>query len=78
MMAATSDRTMTVFGATGFLGRHVVRHLRAFGAPGSDAALSFADPAAGPVAERQRGVEFIDENGGGPGVRLRKPAKPKR
>ena len=24
------------------------------------------------------GVEFIDENGGGPGVRLRKPVKPKR
>jgi hypothetical protein len=24
------------------------------------------------------GVEFIEENGGGPGVRLRKPAKPKR
>ena len=24
------------------------------------------------------GVEFIDENGGGPGVRLRKPAKEKR
>ncbi|MGH6681568.1 MAG: hypothetical protein ACREDL_22145 [Bradyrhizobium sp.] len=24
------------------------------------------------------GVEFIDENGGGPGVRLRKPAKQKR
>jgi len=24
------------------------------------------------------GVEFIDENGGGPGVRLRKPPKPKR
>jgi hypothetical protein len=24
------------------------------------------------------GVEFIDENGGGPGVRLRKPQKPKR
>jgi hypothetical protein len=23
-------------------------------------------------------AEFIDENGGGPGVRLRKPAKPKR
>jgi len=23
------------------------------------------------------GVEFIDENGGGPGVRLRKPTKPK-
>jgi hypothetical protein len=24
------------------------------------------------------GVEFIDDNGGGPGVRLRKPAKTKR
>jgi hypothetical protein len=24
------------------------------------------------------GVEFIDENGGGPGLRLRKPPKPKR
>ena len=24
------------------------------------------------------GVEFIDENGGGPGVRLRKPPKHKR
>lgn len=24
------------------------------------------------------GVEFIDENGGGPGVRLRKPEPPKR
>ena len=27
---------------------------------------------------RAAGVEFIDENGGGPGVRLRKPPKPKR
>jgi hypothetical protein len=24
------------------------------------------------------GIEFIDENGGGPGVRLRKPDKPRR
>ena len=24
------------------------------------------------------GVEFIDENGGGPGVRLRKPTRQKR
>ena len=24
------------------------------------------------------GIEFIDENGGGPGVRLRKPPKQKR
>ena len=27
---------------------------------------------------RAAGVEFIDQNGGGPGVRLRKPAKQKR
>jgi hypothetical protein len=27
---------------------------------------------------RAAGVMFIDENGGGPSVRLRKPAKPKR
>jgi len=27
---------------------------------------------------RAAGVEFIDENGGGPGVRLRKPPKKKR
>jgi transcriptional regulator with XRE-family HTH domain len=29
-------------------------------------------------ALQQAGVEFIDENGGGPGVRLRKPLKQKR
>ena len=29
-------------------------------------------------AIERAGVEFIDENGGGPGVRLRKPVKPKR
>jgi transcriptional regulator with XRE-family HTH domain len=29
-------------------------------------------------ALEKAGVEFIDENGGGPGVRLRKPPKQKR
>ncbi len=29
-------------------------------------------------AIRSAGVEFIDENGGGPGVRLRKAPRPKR
>jgi DNA-binding XRE family transcriptional regulator len=27
---------------------------------------------------RAAGIEFIDENGGGPGVRLRKPSRQKR
>ena len=32
-MAATNDRTVTVFGGTGFLGRRIVRHLRSGGIP---------------------------------------------
>ena len=32
-MATTNDRTVTVFGGTGFLGRRIVRHLRSGGIP---------------------------------------------
>src|SRR6266550_4023852 len=32
-MVATNDRTVTVFGGTGFLGRRIVRHLRSRGYP---------------------------------------------
>jgi NADH dehydrogenase len=32
-MVATTDRTVTVFGGTGFLGRRIVRHLRSCGFP---------------------------------------------
>ena len=35
-------------------------------------------PRSGFNGARSAGVEFIDENGGGPGVRLRKPPKQKR
>ena len=30
------------------------------------------------AALEKGGIQFIEENGGGPGVRLRKPPKPKR
>ena len=33
IMVATNDRTVTVFGGTGFLGRRIVRHLRSHGFP---------------------------------------------
>jgi transcriptional regulator with XRE-family HTH domain len=42
---------------------------------GSDARLSTMDKLR--QALEAAGVEFIEENGGGPGVRLRKPQKPK-
>jgi hypothetical protein len=40
--------------------------------------VTSANEAALRTALETAGVEFIDENGGGPGVRLRKRAKPKR
>jgi hypothetical protein len=39
-------------------------------------ATGFVSPSAARAAENA-GVEFIDENGGGPGVRLRKSGKEK-
>jgi hypothetical protein len=41
---------------------------------------SVSKEAAGRMQEalEAEGIEFIDENGGGPGVRLRKPSKQKR
>ena len=40
--------------------------------------VTVANEAALRAALESAGVEFIDENGGGPGVRLRKPTKQKR
>ena len=45
---------------------------------GSETSLTAANDQAIRRALEAAGVEFIDENGGGPGVRLRKPPKPKR
>jgi hypothetical protein len=42
-------------------------------------ALGGSDPARyHPKGLSAQGIEFIEENGGGPGVRLRKPTKQKR
>src|SRR5260370_25823697 len=43
----------------------------------SETSLTAANDLAIRRALEAAGVEFIDENGGGPGVRLRKPAKEK-
>jgi hypothetical protein len=40
--------------------------------------MTLANEAALRRALESAGVEFIDQNGGGPGVRLRKPLKQKR
>jgi hypothetical protein len=43
-----------------------------------ETSMTIADDLAVRRAMEVAGVEFIDENGGGPGVRLRKPTKQKR
>jgi hypothetical protein len=43
-----------------------------------DIPVTSANEAALRKALETAGVEFIDENGGGPGVRLRKPTRQKR
>jgi transcriptional regulator with XRE-family HTH domain len=43
----------------------------------SETSMTAANDLAVRRALEEAGVEFIDENGGGPGVRLRKPAKEK-
>jgi hypothetical protein len=43
-----------------------------------DIPVTSANEAALRKALESAGVEFIDENGGGPGVRLRKPIRQKR
>jgi hypothetical protein len=42
-----------------------------------DTSMTTANELAVRRALEAAGVEFIDENGGGPGVRLRKPKKPR-
>ena len=44
----------------------------------SETSMTAANDLAVRRALEAAGVEFIDENGGGPGVRLRKPPKQKR
>jgi hypothetical protein len=56
------------------LGVNTIR--RAESADG-ETSLTNANDLAVRRAVEEAGVEFIDENGGGPGVRLRKPARQK-
>jgi hypothetical protein len=44
----------------------------------AETAMTAANNAAVRKALENAGVEFIDENGGGPGVRLRKRQRPKK
>ena len=44
----------------------------------ADTSMTAANDLAVRRALEAAGVEFIDENGGGPGVRIRKPQKQKR
>lgn len=56
----------------------VVEHIRRAELTDGETSITAANDLAVGRALELPGVEFIDENGGGPGVRLRKGAQKKR
>jgi hypothetical protein len=56
----------------------VVEHIRRAELTDGETSMTAANDLAVGRALELPGVEFIDENGGGPGVRLRKGAQKKR
>jgi hypothetical protein len=56
----------------------VVEHIRRAELTDSETSMTAANDLAVRRALELAGVEFIDENGGGPGIRLRKPPQGKQ
>jgi hypothetical protein len=56
----------------------VVEHIRRAELADSETSMTAANDLAVRRALELAGVEFIDENGGGPGIRLRKPPQGKQ